>query len=203
MIQPGAMPLRARALELIAIGGSTGAIDGLCTLLPMLPPDLETPIAIVVHLPRYRRSAIASVLGGSCAMPVREPEDKEPLRPRTVYVAPADYHLMIDRGPIFSLCTDEPENFSMPSIDVLFDSAARILGSGLAGVVLSGANADGAAGLRAIADAGGIALVQAPAEAEFAAMPEAARRACPSAEVLGVAAIGEKLLTLGPMRASW
>jgi two-component system, chemotaxis family, protein-glutamate methylesterase/glutaminase len=203
MIQPGASSPGTRPLEMVAIGGSTGAIDGLCTLLPMLPPGFEAPIAVVVHLPRHRRSALATVLAGSCPMPVREPEDKEPLHPGTVYVAPADYHLMIDRGPSFSLSTDEPENFSMPSIDVLFDSAARIFGSALAGVVLSGANADGATGLRAIVDAGGVALIQTPAEAEFAAMPEAARRACPSAEVLGVAAISEKLLALRPMRASW
>jgi two-component system chemotaxis response regulator CheB len=170
-----------RRIEAIVIGGSSGALDALAVVLPALPSDAAVPIAIVVHLPPTRPSHLAQVLGTRTSLPVREAEDKEPLAPGVVYVAPPNYHLLIERGGTFALSDDELLNFSRPSIDVLFESAAEAYGERLAAVVLSGANADGAGGLAAVKRAGGLTLVQAPDEAEVHVMPDAAiARAHPS-----------------------
>jgi len=194
-------PLALRPFAAVVIGGSAGAIDALSQILQALPADFAPTVAVVLHLPRHRRSALPDVLARSSMLPVREPEDKEPLARGTVYVAPPDYHLLIDDGPRFALSVDEPRNFSLPSIDVLFESAARVLGPAVVGVVLTGANSDGAAGLRAICDAGGVAIAQ--SEAEVRSMPEAARRACKGAEMLAAVAIGQRLAALNPGGARW
>ena len=185
----------------IVIGGSAGALEALGALLSALPPGYSLPIAVVVHVPAHRPSSLAAALQPHCAVEVREAEDKEPFAPGAVYVAPADYHLLLDEGPRVALSVDAPVNYSIPSIDVLFESAASVLGSDVAGVVLSGANADGARGLRAIEDAGGVALVQAPQGAATPAMPEAAIRACRAARALPLRELGEELVELGRRRS--
>jgi two-component system chemotaxis response regulator CheB len=174
--------------ELVVIGGSAGALDPLCEILAGLPADLSAPLAVVIHLPRRRPSHLAEALATKTARPVREARDKEPIAPGVVYVAPPDYHLLVDEGPSFALSIDEPVHFSRPSIDVLFESAADVLGPNVVAVLLSGANADGARGLGAIARAGGVAIVQPPAEAETPTMPEAGLEMAPSARALGSAA---------------
>lgn len=188
--------------EAVVIGGSAGSIEVISDLLAALPADFALPIIIVVHLPRRRPSLLAEVFGPKCACPLKEAEDKGPIVPGTVYVAPADYHLLIDAGPAFALSVDEPVNFTIPSIDALFESAADVYGPGLVGIVLTGANDDGARGLRAIADAGGITLVQSPDEATVRAMPDAAKTACPHARILTVREIRRYLLHIGARKVS-
>lgn len=161
-------------IEAIVMGGSSGALEALWTLLPALPARCPIPVAIVVHLPAARPSHLAEVLGARTALPVREAEDKEPIAPGTVYVAPPNYHLLVERTRTFALSTDEPVLFSRPAIDVLFESAADAYGSRLVGIVLSGASADGARGLSAIKRRGGIAVVQSPDGAVAPEMPRAA-----------------------------
>jgi two-component system chemotaxis response regulator CheB len=165
-----------RDIDLIVIGGSAGALEALLELLAPLPAELTAPIAVVLHLRPTLPSMVPGLLARAVGRTVREPEDKEPLVPGTVYVAPPNYHMLIERGGTIALSVDEPVHFSRPSLDVLFESAADAFGPGVVGLVLSGSNPDGAEGLHRIAAAGGVALVQRAASAAHAAMPEAAAR---------------------------
>lgn len=173
----------------ILVGGSAGAIEVVSLLLGALSGDLSPPLVVVIHLPRRRPSALLGVLSGKCQLALREPQDKEPLALSTVCLAPSDYHLLIDEGPSFSLSVDPPVNFSIPSIDVLFESAADVLGARCAGILVSGANPDGARGLRAIQKAGGTVVIQSPGDAVQSAMPGAALALCPGAGVLSAKGI--------------
>lgn len=166
--------LRARAPTLVAIGASAGAVEALGGLLPAIPASFPAALVIVVHLPAGRRSRLAEILGGLCALRACEAEDKARIEPGTIYVAPSDYHLLVERDATLSLSIDEPVHFSRPSIDVLFESAARACGPHVLGILLSGASADGAEGLAAIAARGGLTWVQTPASARVSTMPEAA-----------------------------
>lgn len=185
-------------LQLVAVGASAGGLRALQLLLASLPADWNVPVAIVQH--RSRESdALRELLQDVTELPVCEVEDKVELEPGMVYVAPPDYHTLLD-GRHFSLSVDAPVRFSRPSIDVLFESAADIFGPGAVGVVLTGANADGSRGLARIVAAGGAGLVQDPGEAEVATMPWAAIRAVPTACVLPLSGMGEHLLKLRTMR---
>jgi two-component system chemotaxis response regulator CheB len=188
--------------QAILVGGSAGASEVVSLVLGALPADFATPIVVVIHLPRHRPSALAGALGGKCRLALREPLDKEPLAPATVYLAPPDYHLLIDPGPSFALSVDAPVNFSRPSIDVLFRSAAHVLGPGCAGVLVSGASPDGAHGLRAIQQAGGLVAIQDPNDAAQAAMPEAARALCPDAPILSAQGISQWVQQLSAWQTS-
>jgi two-component system chemotaxis response regulator CheB len=130
-------------------------------------------------------------------MAVKEADDKEPVVGGVIYFAPSDYHLLVETNESLALSTDEAVNYSRPSIDVLFESAADAYGEGLVGVILTGANHDGAAGLKAIVDAGGLAIVEDPAGAYATAMPQAALEACPSATIMNLDAIASYLSSLG------
>jgi two-component system chemotaxis response regulator CheB len=173
-------------IEAIVMGGSSGALEALSTLLPALPAHCPIPVAIVVHLPPSRPSHLAQVLGARTVLPVREVEDKEPIAAGTVYVAPPNYHLLIERTRTFSLSADEPVLFSRPAIDVLFESAADAYGNHLAGILLTGASADGARGLSAVKRRGGIAIVQSPDGAVAPEMPRAALSMVEADHVLSV-----------------
>lgn len=175
-----------RGIEAVVIGASAGGVEALLVLLAMIPADCRVSFFIVVHIPRERPSLLPELFASRCALPVREAEDKEPIRPGTVYFAPPDYHMLIDRGPIVALSGDEPVHFSRPSIDVLFDSAADIYGERLMGVILTGANQDGAEGLAAIGRAGGRTVVQEPGSAAVAFLPQAALDAGPVDAVLSI-----------------
>jgi two-component system chemotaxis response regulator CheB len=140
-------------------------------------------------LPTGRDNVLVSLLQPTCRLPIKEADDKEPLTGGAVYFAPADYHLLVEDAGSLALSTDEAVNYSRPSIDVLFESAADIFGDGLLGIVLTGANHDGAAGLRAVVDAGGQAIVEDPAGAYASAMPMAALAACPEASVMSLDAL--------------
>lgn len=183
-------PSPARA---VAIGASAGGVQALLTLLPALPADFPWPIFIVLHVPADRSNVLAPLFGAKCRLEVKEAEDKETARSGVVYFAPPDYHLLIESNGDLALSSDEAVNYSRPSIDVLFESAADAYGAGLTGVILTGANEDGAAGLRAVAAAGGTAVVEDPADAYASTMPEAARNACHAALVLPLERIAEHL----------
>lgn len=179
--------------DAIVVGASAGALEALAVLLPALPRNLRPAILIVVHVPPDKPSVLTDVLQRHCFVPLREAEDKEPIADGTVYFAPPNYHLLVEVDRHLSLSSDEAVLFSRPSIDVLFESAADAYGSSLAAIVLSGANQDGAAGLQAVAAAGGTAIVQDPLGAFASTMPEAARVMCPTAAVLSLEEIADYL----------
>jgi two-component system chemotaxis response regulator CheB len=181
-----------RGIDAVVIGASAGGIEVLSVLLAMIPADCRVSFFVVLHIPRERPSLLPELFACRCALPVREAEDKEPVQPGTVYFAPPDYHMLIDRGPAVALSGDEPVHFSRPSIDVLFDAAADIYGERLMGVILTGANQDGAEGLAAIGRAGGRTVVQEPGSAAVAFLPHAALKAGPVDAVLSI----EQLQTL-------
>lgn len=172
------------SFEAIVIGASAGAIDALAAILPRLPRDYPAPLMVVVHLPVDKKSLIVQIFQQKCQLRVVEAEDKVPLEPGTVYFAPADYHLLVEPERVLSLSVEEQVNYSRPSIDVLFETAAMAFRSRLLGIVLTGANNDGAAGLRCILDAGGTAIVQRPDSAYASTMPVSAIGRCPEARVL-------------------
>jgi two-component system, chemotaxis family, protein-glutamate methylesterase/glutaminase len=175
-----------RGIDAVVIGASAGGIEVLSVLLSMIPADCRVSFFVVVHIPRERPSLLPELFAGRCVLPVREAEDKEPVQPGTVYFAPPDYHMLIDRGPVVALSGDEPVHFSRPSIDVLFDAAADIYGERLMGVILTGANQDGAEGLAAVGRAGGRTVVQEPGSAAVAFLPRAALEAGPVDAVLSI-----------------
>jgi two-component system chemotaxis response regulator CheB len=170
--------------QAVVIGASAGALEALSVILPALPEHFSLPLMIVVHMPPDRPSVLADLFQAKCRITVREAEDKEPICGGTAYFAPPDYHLLVEADKHLSLSSDEPILYSRPAIDVLFESAADAYGPALIAIVLSGANQDGASGLKAIADAGGTAIVQSPKGAFATAMPEAAIAICPGAHIL-------------------
>lgn len=189
--------LPAKRFDAVVIGASAGGVEALCTLLPRIAIGTRASFFIVLHLPRDRPSLLARIFQERCALPVREAQDKEPVAAGTVYVAPPDYHLLLDEGPRIALSIDEPVNFSRPAIDVLFESAADLYGDRLLGVVLTGGNQDGAAGLAAVAAAGGSLVVQHPGSAQVSVMPASALQRNPDSQVLSLEAIGRLLAGLG------
>ena len=179
------------------IGVSAGGLKALSVILPVLPHDFALPILIVIHLPPGKKSIVADLFNEKCRLNVGEAEDKEPIQAGRVYFAPPDYHLMVESDKRLSLSNDEPVLFSRPSIDVLFETAADAYGPDLIGIILTGANNDGAQGLRAVSRAGGTAIVERPDQAFVGAMPQAALDACPEAMVLSLDDIAAYLRKLG------
>lgn len=169
-----AVPAPKRAMDAIVLGGSTGAIEALGVLLPRVRRGTNVAIIVVVHLPPGRPSLLPGLFGPRLPAEVEEAADKDSVRPGTIWFAPPDYHLLVERERSFSLSVEAPVNFSRPSIDVLFESAAETYGKGLLAVVLTGANDDGAAGARAVREAGGLVVVQDPRGATANRMPLAA-----------------------------
>lgn len=180
----------------VVIGASAGAVQALLDILPVLPADGRLVILIAVHVPPDRGNALVPLLQSRCRAPLKEAEDKEPTVPGQVYFAPSDYHLLVEQDGSLALSSDEPVHYSRPSIDVLFQSAADAWGETLVGIILTGANEDGAQGLAAVHAAGGEALIQAPAESYAPTMPIAALAACPEARVLTLNDIANHLAAL-------
>lgn len=178
------------------MGVSAGGMQALKRILPALPASFRLPIAIVQHLNAQSDSYLAEHLDELSAITVKEAEDKEILEPGTAYLAPAGYHLLIEPDKSFSLSVEEKVNFSRPSIDLLFESAADALGKSLIGVVLTGANSDGARGLKAIKACGGLAIIQNPMTAEVRYMPQAAFDATPVDYIEDLAGIAPLLTKL-------
>jgi two-component system chemotaxis response regulator CheB len=184
--------LRTR-IEGVVIGASAGGVEALAVLLPALPATFRPSLFIVQHLPRERPSLLAEIFARRCARPVREAEDKEPIEPGTVYFAPPDYHMLLEKNRQIALSADEPVHFSRPSIDVLFESAAEVYGERLLGIILTGANEDGAAGLHAIHKAGGVTVVQQPDSAKVPLMIVSALQRGPADYVLSLPEIAQLL----------
>jgi two-component system, chemotaxis family, protein-glutamate methylesterase/glutaminase len=189
------------ASGVVAIGTSWGGLSALGRILGGLPAEFPLPIVVVQHRSKDSDNLMANLLQDMSDLIIHEAEDKDTLLPSHVYVAPADYHLMLDDG-IVSLTTDAPVRYSRPSIDVAFESVARSYGSGAIGVILTGANEDGSRGLARIIDLGGRGIVEDPKTAEMPVMPEAAKRAAPAAEVLPLQDIAPRLMTMAtaPLR---
>jgi two-component system chemotaxis response regulator CheB len=166
--------MTTRRIEALVIGASAGGIDALLRLLVGLPSTWRLPIVSVLHLPEGRESRLAEVFGPRLAIPVREAEDKGQLARGTLHFAPPGYHLSIERDRSFSLSCEPPVLFSRPSIDILMNSAADAYAHTLAGLLLTGANEDGARGMAHIHASGGFTAVQDPAEAHVSTMPLAA-----------------------------
>jgi two-component system, chemotaxis family, protein-glutamate methylesterase/glutaminase len=184
-------------IDAIVIGTSVGAVEALSVLLPALPAGLKAAVFIVVHLPRDRPSLLVEIFKPKCALPVREAEDKEPVQPGTVYFAPPDYHLLIEEGPCLALSADEVVHFSRPAIDVLFESAADVYRERLLGIILSGSNEDGGAGIAAVERAGGVTVVQEPQSALAPAMVISALKHCEADFVMPLEGIAALLNQLG------
>jgi two-component system, chemotaxis family, protein-glutamate methylesterase/glutaminase len=185
------------APELIAIGTSLGGLQALTRLLADLPRDLPVPIVIVQHRSASRDgNTLARLLQDATPLTVLEADDKMSMQTGTVYLAPADYHLLIEGPGELALSTDAPVRAARPSIDVLFQTAAEAYGADLVGVLLTGASADGAEGLAAIKARGGRVIVEDPATAECATMPAAGLAATAVDYVLPLARIGEHLVGL-------
>jgi two-component system, chemotaxis family, protein-glutamate methylesterase/glutaminase len=191
-----AKPAARPPAELIVIGASAGGVSALLTLLSPLPAGFRLPIVALLHLLPRRESRLCSVLSHALSLPVREPVDKEVLQPGHVYVGSPDYHLLIELDRSVSYSGEPPVSFARPSIDVLMTSAADAYGPAAVGVLLTGANADGAEGMAAIRARGGITLVQDPADAEVPTMPEAAIARCRPDHILPLNDMPQMLLQL-------
>jgi two-component system, chemotaxis family, protein-glutamate methylesterase/glutaminase len=188
--------------ELIVIGGSAGALKALATLLPIFPVNYPLPIAIVQHVHPLQDSYFVQHFAEQCALPVTEAAEKEPILAGHIYFAPPNYHLLIENDRTFSLSIDERVNYSRPSIDVLFTSAVDAYAPGIIGVILTGANNDGAYGMRLIKEKGGLTIVQDPTTAESSYMPKAALVATKVDHILPLREIGELLLEIPHKQAS-
>lgn len=188
--------MTAPALRVVVIGASAGAVQALLKILPALPADYPARVLVAVHVPPDRSNVLVPLLQSRCRIRVKEAEDKEPTVPGTAYFAPSDYHLLVEQDGTLALSSDEPVNYARPSIDVLFESAADAYGEALTGVILTGANEDGAEGLKAVKAAGGAAIVEEPRQAYASAMPEAALIACPGARTMTVNQIADHLAGL-------
>jgi len=182
--------------ELVAIGASLGGLKALATVLRGLPGGLPIPIVMVQHRAAAVDGALVELLQQMTVLRVVEADDKAPLEPGTLYVAPPDYHLLVEGRGSLALSTDGPVRSARPSIDVLFETAADAYGGALVGVLLTGASADGAAGLARIKARGGRAIVQDPETAECATMPSAGIAAAAIDYVLPLERIGEHLLAM-------
>jgi two-component system chemotaxis response regulator CheB len=190
---------RMERIELVVIGASAGGVEALGLLLQHLPAACRVAVAVVLHLPPDRNSLLPSLYAQRCQAHVKEVEDKEAVSSGTVYFAPPDYHMQLEPDRSFSLSVDGAVNFSRPSIDVTMESAAYAYGERMLGIVLTGASADGAAGLAVVRQQGGLAWVQDPDQAAVRTMPEAALALAGADRVLTLEQMGEELMRLGPL----
>lgn len=162
------------AFSAVVIGASAGGLNALAVFCQQIPASFRLPVIIVLHLPADSDDFLARKLDSICRLPVNEACEKEKVSPAKIYTAPANYHLLIEKNETFALNIDTKVNYCRPSIDVLFESAANAYEEHLIGVILTGANNDGARGLKYIKEMGGVTLAQQPESAEVDAMPRAA-----------------------------
>jgi two-component system chemotaxis response regulator CheB len=188
--------VKHQPIQAVVIGASAGGVHALMAVLADLPRGFRLPLMVVLHLPEDRESQLAEIFQNRLPIAVRQAADKESIAPATLYFAGPGYHLSVEMERTFSLSCEEAVHHSRPSIDVLMESAADAYGPALAGVLLTGANSDGAAGLARIKQQGGLTVVQDPAEAEAPAMPEAAIRRLQPDFILKLADIRDLLLAL-------
>ncbi len=169
-----AQNIMKRSIELVVTGGSAGSLEALLRALPNLNTTIPFAIIIVLHRKSNADTTLVDILSSKTALPVVEINDKEPVIPGHIYLAPADYHLLVEKDRTLSLDYSEKVNFSRPSIDITFQTAAETYQDSLACLLMSGANADGAAGLEFVKSMEGITAVQSPATAEVPFMPQQA-----------------------------
>jgi len=185
--------LQGRRIEAVVIGGSAGGVDALLQLLPALPAGYDLPVVCMLHLPPDRESRLAELFDERLPLPVREATDKGDIEAGTVYFAGPGYHLSVEQDRTFSLSCEPPVHYARPAIDVLMASSADAWGPGLVGILLTGANHDGADGMAQIRARGGFTVVQDPADAQVGVMPMEAIRRCNPHLVLPLARIGALL----------
>lgn len=182
-----------KGIKAVVIGTSAGGVQALLHVLPQLPADLPVPVLAVIHMPADRSNVLAPLFASKCEVVVKEAEDKEHTAPGTVYFAPSDYHLLVEKNGDLALSSDDAVNFSRPSIDILFESAADTYREHLLAVLMTGANDDGARGLKAVAATGGHIIIEDPATAYARAMPEAGLKLCPTAQIKSLQGIVDQL----------
>lgn len=182
--------------QAVVIGASAGGTSALHKIIPALPAAFPMPIIIAQHLHPLQEGVALMYRNKNCALNVKDADEKEALRAGFVYFAPPNYHLLIEDDRTFSLSIDPRVHFTRPAVDVLFESAADVFGAHLIGIVLSGANQDGAHGLRYIKSKGGLTIVQAPADAEVDYMPQAAIEAAEPKHILKAEEMPALLLSL-------
>jgi two-component system chemotaxis response regulator CheB len=185
--------------QLVVIGGSSGSLQVIFHVLNHLPVTFSLPILLVIHRGNSADSFLLDLLILKSNLPVREVEEKEKIRPSQIYLAPADYHVLIEMDKTFSLDYSEKLNFSRPSIDASFISAASVYGKHLTGILLSGANEDGSEGLRAIKENGGHTIIQDPNDAAVNYMPRKASQKSKIDESLTTEGISRYLISLMPV----
>ena len=184
----------------VVVGGSAGGLKALVGVLAGIPADFGSPVLVVLHLHPSDDGMLAQHLARETMLRVIEPCDKEPIEPGCVYVAPADYHMLVERSGTIALSIDEKVNWSRPSIDVLFESAASAWKASVIAILLSGANSDGTKGAQAVKTAGGLVFAQDPEEAEFPFMPRAAIDSGVVDKVLRSGEMGRALAEFGVRR---
>ena len=180
----------------IAIGGSAGSFQIITKILESLPANYNKVVFLTLHRLKHIRKGFVEALAIKSNLPIVEPKDKETFIPGKIYLAPANYHMHIELGSYISLSTNEAVNHSRPSIDLTFDSAAYALKDKLVGIILSGANKDGALGLKAVAEKGGMAIVQNPETSQVKTMPSAALEASKTENIFSVDEIIDFLVNL-------
>jgi len=182
-----------RNFKVVIIGGSAGSLEVLFQVLPALKTDLSLAIILVLHRKNATESTLVDLFRMKSSLPVKEAEEKDPVAPGNIYLAPADYHLLFEKDETFSLDFSERVNYSRPSIDSSFESAADVFGKRLVGILLSGGNADGVEGLKAIKINGGYTIVQNPDSAEVPYMPQKAIMQAAIDEVINPGAIAGRI----------
>ncbi|QWR76018.1 chemotaxis protein CheB [Candidatus Magnetomonas plexicatena] len=182
--------------EAVVIGASAGGLDALKTIFSALPADFPLPVIVVLHLHRDTKEELINFLNVGTRLKVKYAEDKEKIKNCTIYIAPPDYHLLIEDDKTLSLSVDALVNYSRPSIDVLFECAADVFREHCFGIILTGANSDGSGGLKRIKEKGGMAIVQNPHSAEYSAMPTAAIAVTDVDYILDIEEIAGKIMEL-------
>jgi two-component system, chemotaxis family, protein-glutamate methylesterase/glutaminase len=191
--------VKKTAFDIVLIGVSAGGFNALPKLLGSLGGSFSLPVVIVQHEAADAGDFFVRYLARGCALTVKQADEKEQIVSGTVYVAPPGYHLLIEEDRTFSLSMDAPVNYARPSIDVMFETAVETYGNRAIGIILTGANSDGAKGLKKLKDAGGLAIVQDPESAETSFMPKAAIAATEPDEIMDLEKIGPYLIAVaGP-----
>ena len=178
----------------VVIGCSAGGLQALIILLGDLPVKCQIPIMVVQHRSKDERDLLEEVLQNRCKIRIRQADEKQTIESSCVYIAPPDYHLLVEQDMTFSLTTDEKVNYARPSIDILFETAAEVYRNKLVGIILTGANSDGSNGIKAIRKNRGLTIAQDLAEAEYPTMPEAAVKSGAVDKILRLEEIRQFLL---------
>lgn len=188
--------ITSRRFDAVVIGVSAGGINALSKLVACFPPTFCLPVFIVQHISPKSDNYLVDILQKVSTLKIKEADEKEGITGGVVYIAPANYHLLIENNRTLALSTEERISFARPSVDVLFESAAYVYASKLIGVILTGANKDGALGMKMIKELGGTTIVQNPATAEVNSMPIAAIQATDIDYILDLDEIGPKIIEI-------